>query len=170
MANFVTLAAAKFHLRIDGEDQNADLYAKVQQASAIVADYLKVRLIAIASVSAANPAVVTTSVVHSLTSGGTYTLANTDTTPTVNGAQVVTVTSPTTFTIPVNVTSGQSTELGTVGAATWTETTTPFHVQAATLLVLTHLFEKRGDDMTTDEALWDAIGRILVRSRDPALA
>jgi hypothetical protein len=52
----------------------------------------------------------------------------------------------------------------------WTPQTAPGRVQAATLLMVAHLFEHRGDLMQPDEALWDAIGRILARSRDPALA
>lgn len=51
-----------------------------------------------------------------------------------------------------------------------TEAETPEHVRAAIKLMLTHLYEHRGDNMETDERLWDAIGRILGRSRDPTLA
>ena len=167
---YLTLQQAKTHLRVEDPQQNEDIYLKVQQASAIVADYLKARPIAIASISVASPSVITTSQPHSLVSGTTYTISGTTTTPTVNGAQVVTVTGADTFTIPVNVTVGQTTEAGTVGGPSWTELTVPFHIQAATLLVLTHLYEKRGDDMGTDQLLWDAVGRLLVRSRDPALA
>jgi hypothetical protein len=58
-----------------------------------------------------------------------------------------------------------------VGAPAWTELTAPVHVQAATLVMLSHLYEHRGDDMEkVDEALWEAMGRLLARSRDPALA
>jgi Phage gp6-like head-tail connector protein len=52
----------------------------------------------------------------------------------------------------------------------WTEQDAPGHVQAAVLLVLGHLYEHRGDDMRTDDALWGAIGRLLARARDPAYA
>jgi hypothetical protein len=37
----ITVEQAKHHLRIDYDDQNADLSMKVEQASAIVIDYLK---------------------------------------------------------------------------------------------------------------------------------
>jgi hypothetical protein len=59
---------------------------------------------AIASSSAANPTVVTTSAPHGLTSGETVVIAGHTSTPTINGSRVVTVTGPTTFTVPVNVT------------------------------------------------------------------
>lgn len=59
----------------------------------------------------------------------------------------------------------------------WTDTTVPLPVQAAMLIMLTHLYEHRGDDMTPtptgstpDEDVWNAIDRLLKRSRDPALA
>ncbi len=52
----------------------------------------------------------------------------------------------------------------------WDETTVPTPVQAATLLMLTHLYEHRGDEMAADMTLWAAIDRLLVRYRDPALA
>lgn len=54
--------------------------------------------------------------------------------------------------------------------ATWDETTVPGQVRAAVLFVLTHLFSHRGDDMSLDDAFWNALGRLLWRSRDPALA
>jgi hypothetical protein len=40
MADLVTLADAKLHLHIVGEDRNADVALKLTQASAVVADYL----------------------------------------------------------------------------------------------------------------------------------
>lgn len=52
----------------------------------------------------------------------------------------------------------------------WTDATVPRPVKAGVLLMLTHLYEHRGDDPATDADLWDAIGRLLVRFRDPALA
>lgn len=97
----VTLQAAKDHLRIRTFDRDADLQLKVDQASAIVLDYLKAGAVA-----------------------------------------------------------GWSD--GTVAV--------PGHVEAATLLVVGHLNEHLGDDMKADEALWLAVGRLLMRMRDPALA
>lgn len=168
----VNIDQAKDHLHIDlaDVDQDADIYLKLEQASAMVLEYIGNRSIAIASVSVANPTVITTSVPHSLISGVTYTLADTTTTPTINGARVVTVMGPTTFTVPVNVTTGQTTALGTIASAAWTDATATGPMQAATLILLGHLYENRGDNMVTDETLWAAIGRILMRSRDPVLA
>lgn len=166
----VPFDVAKAHLRITDIDHDGDIQSKLEQASGIVLDYLKNRLTAIESVSVANPTVIMTSTAHSLISGGTYTLAGTTTTPTVNGARVVTVTSPTTFTVPVTVTVGQSAAAGTVGSPAWTDSTAPQPVQSAILLMLTHLYENRGDNMQLDESLWKAVDRLLVRSRDPALA
>jgi hypothetical protein len=99
MAAYVTLQQAKRHLNIVDDASNADIDDKVQQASAIIADYLKSRV-----------------------------------------------------------------------DDTWDEYTAPGNVQAATLLMVTHLSEHRGDDMTGDEAMWKAIGRLLMRLRDPAIA
>jgi hypothetical protein len=167
---FVTLAQAKKHLRVETVDQDVDIQLKVDQATATVIDYLKARSIAIASVSVANPTVITTSVPHSLTSGDTATIAGTTTTPTVNGARAVTVTGPTTFTVPVNVTIGQSAAAGTIARPSWTDLTVPGPVQAATLLLLSHLYEHRGEDQKTDADLWMALERLLIRFRDPAFA
>lgn len=166
----VDVEDAKAHLRITDTDHDADVAIKVEQASAIITDYLKARLVAIASITAANPAVVTTTVPHSLVSGSTSTIAGTTTTPTINGARVITVTSLTTFTVPVTVTAGQASAAGTVASPIWNEATAPLPVQAATLVMLGHLWEHRGDDMDSDDKTWAAIERLLVRFRDPALA
>ena len=37
----ITLADAKAHLRVDGSDDDADVQAKLNEASAIILDYLK---------------------------------------------------------------------------------------------------------------------------------
>lgn len=60
--------------------------------------------------------------------------------------------------------------LKTDEAAAYTIDTVPKPVQAAVLLMLTHLVESRGEDMDRDEHLWNAIERLLMRFRDPALA
>lgn len=59
----------------------------------------------------ANPTVVTTATPHGLITGQTVTIADSDSTPTLNGARVVTVLSPTTFSVPVN-----ASVVGTVGS------------------------------------------------------
>lgn len=52
----------------------------------------------------------------------------------------------------------------------WDETTVPGQVVSATLLMLSHLYEHRGDDQKSDADLWESIRRLLERSRDPAFA
>jgi ribosomal protein L31 len=54
--------------------------------------------------TAANPTVVTTSTPHGLATGEVITITGSNSTPTLNGNQTVTVISPTTFSVPVNVT------------------------------------------------------------------
>lgn len=80
----------------------------------------------VASISVANPAVVTTAAAHGFLTGQTVNFAGTSTTPDVSGNNVATVTGATTFTIPVNVTGGQAGAAGSVSAlaasvpnATW---------------------------------------------------
>jgi len=53
----------------------------------------------------------------------------------------------------------------------WTNpATAPGNVTAAILLMLSSLYEHRGDDETLNEQTWTAIERLLVGIRDPALA
>jgi hypothetical protein len=61
---------------------------------------------------------------------------------------------------------------GANGAAIgWTDpTSAPGPVTQAIKLMLGRLYEQRGDDEENDERLWQAIDRLLVRYRDPALA
>jgi hypothetical protein len=62
--------------------------------------------------------------------------------------------------------------LDTRAVAGWSDGTVvvPKPVQAATKLMLGHLDEHRGDDMSADAKLWEAIERLLMRFRDLALA
>lgn len=60
--------------------------------------------------------------------------------------------------------------------AEWTTTTLPGPAKTATLLMLTHLYEHRGDDMTPsgaggtpDEDVWAAIERVCARLRAPVI-
>lgn len=57
-------------------------------------------------------------------------------------------------------------------AIPWTDADLPFQVRAAILVLLTNLYENRGNDMKADESVWQAIERMLRPSglRDPALA
>ena len=59
----------------------------------------------------ANPTVVTTTTAHGYVSGDTVVISGSNSTPTINGSRVVTVISPTTFSVPVNVTTA-----GTAGS------------------------------------------------------
>jgi len=55
----------------------------------------------------------------------------------------------------------------------WTDTTAPPRVRDAVLLFVGNRWEHKGDDGApndTDAAVWDAIDRVLKRSRDPAYA
>jgi DNA-directed RNA polymerase specialized sigma24 family protein len=63
--------------------------------------------------------------------------------------------------------------MGAQAMPTWDETTAPDVVQAATLKMLAHLYEHRGDapgSTPPDTTIWEAISLLLMRSRDPALA
>ena len=66
----------------------------------------------ITSNTAANPTVVTTSTPHGLTTGAVVNISGSNSTPSIDGSFPVTVLSPTTFSIPVNVTAA-----GTAGTA-----------------------------------------------------
>src|ERR1700722_4636050 len=61
----------------------------------------------------ANPTVVSTYLPHGLTTGEQIVVSGSNSSPTLNGIQTVTVLSPTTFSVPVNVTSA-----GTMGTFT----------------------------------------------------
>lgn len=54
--------------------------------------------------------------------------------------------------------------------STWTDVTVPLSVKTAILLVLTHLYENRGNDMKADADLYDAIDRVLAYNRDRVIA
>lgn len=167
----VTLDKAKAHLRVMSVDEDADIHLKIQQASGIIVDYLKSRAHVVSVVTSSSVAVatvITTATAHGVTSGQTVTLAgHEDSVPELNGSHVATVLTTLTFTVPVTVTTA-----GTGGTVTllWTAATVPMPVQASVLLMLTHLHEHRGEDMAADEAVWTAIARLLMRSRDPAFA
>lgn len=61
----------------------------------------------ITAISAANPTVITAAG-HGLETGDEVTIAGSNSTPSINGQRIVTVTGPNTFTIPVNVTGAGS--------------------------------------------------------------
>lgn len=168
----VTLARARKHLRDPPEAANADIQFKVEQASGIIVEYLKSRAhvnpVTIAASSVASPTVITVPATHPFTNGQTVVITGHMTSvPDLNGSWVISNVAANSFTIPIAVTTAGT---GGVAATPWTDATVPFQVQSAILLVLTHLYERRGDDMAPDSALWEAVGRLLVRSRDPAVA
>lgn len=53
---------------------------------------------------------------------------------------------------------------------TWTDATVPGSVQAAVLVLLTHLWENRGDNMEPDEKVWQAVDRLIAMKKDPVIA
>jgi len=173
MASLVTLEDAKTHLRVAQSftDNDLDIQLKAELASVVILDYLKSRANVVATIdesSVAVASVITTEAAHGFSTGQTAVIVgHEDSTPDINGSYVVTVIDSTSFSIPETVTVA-----GTGGTATvaWTAGTVPGQVQAAVLLLLSHLYENRGEEMKTDDALWLAIGRLLMRSRDPAFA
>lgn len=79
---------------------------------------VRARSAVIATSSIANPSIITTTGPHGLTSGQKVVVAgHSGSTPSINGQQTATVISPTTFSIPVNVTGG-----GTGGTVTHANT------------------------------------------------
>jgi len=171
MAAVISLPQAKTQLLIKTDDHDEDIEMKLQQASDIIVDYLKGRAhrtATITSSSVASPTVITTATAHGYANGETVIFSgHDDSTPELVGSYVVSNVTEFTFTVPLAVTVA-----GTGGLATvqWTPATAPKQVQAAALLMLTHLYEHRGEDMMADLSVWQAIERLLMRSRDPALA
>lgn len=170
----VDFEQARDHLKPSSDVDDNDIQIKLEQASAIILSYLKKRAHeastsqTIESSSVASPTVITTVSPHTFLTGATVFLSgHVDSVPNINGTHVIATPTADTFTIPVAVTTA-----GTGGTVSqlWTAETAPGDVKAATLLLLTHLYEHRGDDMRSDEATWKAIERLLARSRDPALA
>jgi len=107
-------------------------------------------VVTIVSSSVANPSVLTTLVPHGLASGDTTTIAgHTGSTPAVDGSRVVTVLTPTTFSIPVSV---------SVGGAGGTVTRTA----AADVLTLA---EAKSYARLTDTSLDGLIPRFLATAR-----
>lgn len=167
----LSLSTAKTHLRIAGNDQDGDINAKVEEATEIILDYLKDRAhapVTITSSSVASPTVITTDEAHGFSNGETVTIeGHDDSTPELFGEYVISNATEFTFTIPVAVTVAGS---GGTATVLWTETTAPRPVISAVKLMLTNLYEHRGDDSRLDEANWKAIERLLMRLRDPAFA
>jgi hypothetical protein len=62
--------------------------------------------------------------------------------------------------------------IGARADPSWDAATAPDVVQAATLKMLGHLYEHRGDDAAEnhDAKIWEAISLLLMRTRDPGLA
>ena len=74
---------------------------------------LSANVLTISGNTLANPTEVTTTAPHSLVTGQSVTITGSNSTPVIDGVRVVTVTSPTKFTIPVNCTGA-----GTAGTVT----------------------------------------------------
>jgi Prealbumin-like fold domain len=96
-----------------GTASNAATFSKSPDTTGTTTTFtLNDKNVAITAISAANPAVVTTSIAHGLTSGQTVTITGSDSVPSIDGPQVVTVIDSTHFSVPVNVTTAGTT--GTV--------------------------------------------------------
>ncbi len=167
----VTLAQAKAHLRIASTDQDADIVLKAAAASAAVLRYIAGRRIDVSTLtSSGTTATVVTPVAHSLGTGDVVVVWGTDQAA-YNGTFTVTVTDANTFTFPVygSPASPATGYVGVKASQAWTAQTVPADVQHAVLLLLGHLYEHRGDDVS-DAAVWEAIGRLLSSYRMPGLA
>lgn len=179
MASLVRLDQAKLHLGITVTDRDEDIELKSLQASAIILDYLKRRAhegqmsAVVRTSSVASPSVITTVSPHGLATGASVFLSGHITSvPAINGLWTIAAAAGSTFTIPVAVTTAGT---GGTVSVTWTQATVPLPVQASVLLLLAHLVDHRGDDSGSSfrepsSSVWAAIERLLVRSRDPALA
>jgi hypothetical protein len=171
MAALVSLTDAKAHLRVTHDGSDDVIFRQSEEASDTILRYLKRRAhnpLTIESSSVASPTVITTEDAHGFANGATVVIADhEDSEPYLNGAYTISNVTTYTFTIPVAVTAA-----GTGGRAyvAWTEATVPPAVRSAVLLMLTHLYDHRGEDMTADEQLWLAVERLLMRHRDPVLA
>src|SRR5262245_26460887 len=60
----------------------------------------------------------------------------------------------------------------TAGDPGWSNgsVTIPGNIKAATALVLSYLYEHRGENMTLSGEIWTAVDRVLVATRPPAVA
>jgi hypothetical protein len=175
----VTLAVAHAHIRAawtlatsPPDPRDADLQLKVDHASAIVLSEAKGTDVMISSLtSVGGVATLTTAMVHGLTTGDTVFIRGA-VEPEYNGVVTVTVTGTTTFTYTVTG-SPAGTATGPYAlriVPAWTSSTVPSKMQAAVLLMVTHLWEHRGDDMYADEDLWKAIRNVLGDLRHLAVA
>lgn len=181
----VTLAQAKAHLRIDGDDADTDLAFKLEAATDIVLNYLKARAnrtATIGSASVANPTILTAvdedgeAIAHHFVTGEPVVITDdVDAVPTINGTYTLTVVSTSTFSIPVNVTTAST---GASASVMWTGATAPRRIQMAVLITLAHLYRNRGEGSgggaisggQPDEELWKGLDLYLKRDRDPAMA
>lgn len=168
----VTLAQAKRHLNIATTDRDADVLQKVDAASAAILKYLKGRRISVSELtSSGGVATVETPVPHLLTSNDTVTVWGTEQ-PEYNGTFTVTVTDANNFTFSI-YSDPETPATGYIGIITsfgWTDVTVPEDVRHAVLLLVTHLYENRGDDLSMGEAVWAGIERLLSSYRTPTLA
>ena len=109
--------ALALHPEIYYQDtENADNIAVTKSANSYTVTFIgtlggDTTVRSISSNTLANPSVVTTTAAHGYKSGDTVVISGSNSTPTINGSRVVTVISPTTFSVPVNVTTA-----GTAGS------------------------------------------------------
>jgi hypothetical protein len=171
VGDLISFADAKDQLRHTTSVDDLHVQRTITIASAIIRDYLKSRAdrrFTILSSSVASPTVITTVGAHGYTTGESVRIAShLGSTPTLSGLYTLTAIDETTFSIPAAVTVA-----GAGGSATveWDEETVPGQIKQACFLMFVHLYEHRGDDMSPDGDAWEAIARLLARSRDPAYA
>lgn len=110
--SLTTLAALKIDLGISGIAEDVRLTSILRGVCHIVRSQCPnyVFGIVISAISKANPASIT-AIGHGLSTGDVVVISGSDSSPTVDGERVVTVTGPDTFTVPVDV----STTAGTTG-------------------------------------------------------
>lgn len=107
----------------------------------------------ITSSSVANPTTITTPRPHGLTTGDSIVISgHAGSTPSINGTRTVTVTGPTTFTIPVNVTvAGAGGKLVSSADFEITNQNTRWHVKRD---IRNYRYDRAGDDVGTDAAFY----------------
>src|SRR5262245_19869135 len=103
--SLTTLTALKVDLGISGASEDARLTSILRGVCHIVRNHCAGWCFGgvISATSVANPTVVT-AIGHGLSTGETIIVSGSNSTPTIDGERIITVTGPDTFTVPVNVT------------------------------------------------------------------
>lgn len=136
------------NLLISGGDARASLDAVLLQIAndagrtsksgfSPASDYTKLRSITssipISGISAANPTVVTTTSAHGLQTGRNISITGTNSTPSANGVYSVVVLSPTTFSIPINISIAGTSGTVSVNNESFADIQTSYNLMIDTL-------------------------------------